>query len=161
MGVSYRAKDNKRLYSVWGHMKDRCYSKTDPSYKRYGGRGITVCDEWKNSFRAFCKWALEHGFDSDAKFGVCTLDRIDNDKGYSPDNCRWVDMITQARNRRSNKIITFHGESHTMTEWSEITGLKKTTLAKRLDLGWNVEDALTKPLIKSKSSLHRRKRDAV
>lgn len=116
-----------RLYGVWGKMKDRCLRENNPSYPRYGGRGITICDEWLD-FASFAEWAMVNGYDKDAPYGECTLDRIDNNKGYSPDNCRWVNEQVQANNRRSNKIVTYNGESHTVAEWSRILGIKLGTL---------------------------------
>lgn len=132
-------------------MIGRCTDENDDAYKNYGGRGITICDEWRNDFQAFCKWARENGFDPNAKPMDCTIDRIDNDKGYSPENCRWVDFRTQARNRSDNRVLEFNGEKHIMTDWAKMFGLKKTTLRKRLNSGWSIEDALTKPIEKCKS----------
>lgn len=88
-----------RLYVVWCSMKDRCYNSSNKSYERYGGRGITVCDEWLHDFQNFYKWAIESGYDEKAPKGQCTIDRIDNNQGYNPDNCRWVDQKTQCSNR--------------------------------------------------------------
>lgn len=84
-----------RLSRIWRNMKNRCYNPNDPNYKFYGSRGITVCAEWLNDFQAFYDWAISHGYRDDL-----SIDRIDNDKGYSPDNCRWVTMKVQATNRR-------------------------------------------------------------
>ena len=90
-----------RLYKVYHNMKNRCYNENSDDYKYYGGRGITICDEWLDSYLAFKDWALSHGYDESAHRGECTIDRINVDGNYCPDNCRWVDMATQSRNRRN------------------------------------------------------------
>lgn len=95
-----------RLYRVWGSVKARCLNKNAPDYPRYGGRGITICDEWRSDFSSFKKWALSNGYDYDAPRMACTLDRIDNDGPYSPDNCRWVGMKEQIANQRRPKTPT-------------------------------------------------------
>ena len=92
-----------RLYAVWASMKDRCYNQNVSQFKDYGGRGIIVCDEWKDDFKAFYDWAVSHGYDENAPHGQCTIDRIDNNKGYSPDNCRWVSMEVQVLNKRPRR----------------------------------------------------------
>ena len=93
---------NERLYAVWRTMRSRCLNPNRPEYKNYGGRGIKVCDEWKNNFSSFYEWALANGYDKNAKRSDCTLDRIDVNGNYEPSNCRWVDMFTQAQNKRRN-----------------------------------------------------------
>lgn len=89
-----------RLYSVWSNMKGRCFCSTNKDYRHYGGRGITVCDEWKDNFQAFYDWSIANGYDKDAKFGDCTIDRIDVNGNYEPSNCRWVSMKVQNNNQR-------------------------------------------------------------
>ena len=84
-------------------MNQRCSNPLDKNYDRYGGRGIFVCEEWRDSFQAFYEWAMANGYDENAPTGQCTIDRIDNDKGYSPDNCRWVTMKTQRNNRMDSR----------------------------------------------------------
>ena len=125
------------LYSLWWNMKRRCGDKTVSSYKNYGAKGIKVCKEWLD-YAEFYKWAYSNNY----KYGL-TLDRIDSNKNYCPENCRWVDWKTQERNRKNNKIITFNGETHCLTEWAEITGINKRTLRNRLLRGWSVEKSLT------------------
>lgn len=133
-------------------MIERCENENNHSFHNYGERGITVCKKWRNDFTAFCKWARENGYSP----GLM-IDRIDNDRGYSPKNCRWTDAKTQARNRRTNVVIEFQGESMTMIEWAETLGLEPHTLQKRFASGWSVERALTTPLVKCKSSRFRGK----
>lgn len=91
-----------RLYGVWKNMKTRCYRKNGDQYKYYGGRGITVCEEWRSSFKAFRDWAYANGYDPTAPRGKCTIDRIDNDGDYEPSNCRWVNSHIQRINQRQH-----------------------------------------------------------
>ena len=136
----------ERLYHVWSGMRSRCRNPKSPDYKRYGGRGITVCDEW-NSYSAFRDWALENGYDSNAERFQCTLDRIDNDKGYSPQNCRWVSLTVNNNNTSSNRFLVFEGEKHTVAEWARIQGLSSALIRTRLDnLHWPIDRALLQPV---------------
>lgn len=129
-----------RLYKEWSDMKSRCYSEKNKRYKRYGGRGIKVCDKWKNSFNAFKDWALSHGYNDNL-----TIDRINTNGDYTPENCRYISVKSQMNNMSRNRKIEFNGEVHTVSEWEDITGIKSGTIRARLDrFGWNVEKALTK-----------------
>lgn len=127
-------------YRRWRGMINRCYNKKHTYYYNYGGRGITICDEWKEDYEKFCEWVNKSGY----KVGL-TLDRIDNDKGYSPDNCRWATRKEQNRNQRTNRKITISGETKLMCEWAEISGVDSKQIYKRIKQGWKNEDLL-KPL---------------
>lgn len=95
-----------RLYNIWSCMKRRCYNKNVGKYKNYGGRGIGVCKEWRESFIPFYNWAIKSGYNKNAKYGECTIDRIDVNGNYCPENCRWVDLKIQQNNRRNNIYVT-------------------------------------------------------
>lgn len=130
---------NSRLYRIWSGMKTRCFNQVDHMYPVYGGRGITVCSEWRDNFKEFQKWALSAGYQDNL-----TLDRIDNDRAYSPENCRWVTVKEQENNRRDNRRISYNGKTQTLSQWSDETGLHRETIQWRLNHGWSVERALTK-----------------
>lgn len=135
----------ERLYGVWHGMRDRCENPHGKYYQRYGARGITVCSEW-NDYSIFRDWALQNGYDPSLQKYECTLDRIDNNLGYYPENCRWTNQREQSNNRASNHLLTYNGETHTISEWSHITGLNKHTIRQRVGrLGWEVGRALTEP----------------
>lgn len=139
------SKDNpiykRRLYRKYWSMRNRCEYPGSRYYYCYGGRGIKVCDEWKE-FEVFEKWAYENGF----KEGL-TLDRIDVNGNYEPNNCRWITQKEQCYNTRRNVYITRNGKRKTVTEWSEITGIGKATIQRRMELGWDEKDLL-KPVDK-------------
>lgn len=131
-----------RLFNVWSMMRKRCIYPKDKRYHDYGGRGITVCDEWQH-FEAFYKWATENGY-SDG----LTLDRIDNNGNYEPSNCRFATFSQQANNRRSNHLLTFNGKTLTMKQWSDELGITYSTIEHRIKRGWSVEKTLTTPMRK-------------
>ena len=139
-----------RLYVVWCNMKGRCYNPNDNRYINYGARGISVCKEWKDDFGAFKEWSEKNGYRPDAKRGECTLDRIDNNKNYSPSNCRWVNYQTQANNKTSNIFLTYKGETKTLAEWSRKIGINADTLGSRIKKGWSVERVIETKINKKK-----------
>lgn len=143
-----------RIYSVWRSMKKRCYRETDKEYKSYGGRGIKVCDNWKNSFLNFYNWSIENGYIEETMLNNrnrLTLDRINNDGNYEPSNCRWVTRDEQDKNRANNFIVEFKGKQYTISELSEMCDIDRTTLYERVAfLGWSIEDAMTRPIRKIK-----------
>ena len=136
---------NTKLFKRWCQIKARCFTKTSTSYERYGAKGITMCDEWKNDFKSFEKWAYENGYDEYLPSTECTLDRIDNSKGYSPDNCRWVTSKDQANNQTTNVILSYNGKSQTISQWADEIGIDKRILYARRKLGWSDEDIITTP----------------
>lgn len=119
-----------RPYHIWRNMRARCNNPKAINYHVYGGRGIKVCDEWNNSFARFWEWASANGYADNL-----TLDRIDNDKGYSPDNCRWATMQEQQNRRRNNHIITINGISHTAAEWCAEYNIPQSTFFNRIKRG--------------------------
>ncbi|MHB0975340.1 MAG: hypothetical protein ACYC0P_13985 [Thiobacillus sp.] len=131
---------NTRLYKIWCAMRDRCYRTNNQNYARYGGRGIAVCDEWRRSFVGFQRWALENGYRSDN-----SIDRIDGDGPYHPDNCRWATDKMQARNKseaKSNLMVEHDGKRMNLSEWSRATNIGYTTLVRRYKKGLRGKDLL-------------------
>lgn len=117
-----------RLYQIYQHMKERCYKQDNKSYHRYGGRNITICEEWlgDNGFQHFFDWAIANGYND-----TLTIDRIDNDGNYEPSNCRWATREQQMNNVSYNVRLTYNGETHTIAEWSKITGIDQDTIQSR------------------------------
>lgn len=129
-----------RLNNIYHNIKQRCLNVKDPKYYCYGGRGIKICDEWKNDFKAFYDWAISNGYDDNL-----TIDRIDNNGNYEPSNCRWATYKIQANNTRKNHYITYNNETHTLTEWASKNNIKISTLSMRLkSKNFTTEKALTK-----------------
>lgn len=135
------ADQRARLYTAWNNMRGRCTNPARPDYEWYGARGITICPEWADSFQAFMGWALENGYRPNL-----TLDRIETDGPYSPENCRWATRKEQANNRRSNRLITMDGRTLSIAQWAEEMGIQTCTLWRRLNNGWPVDRALTEPI---------------
>jgi hypothetical protein len=121
-------------------MRRRCVDAKQPNFSHYGGKGITVCEEWLHNYKAFYDWSISNGYTDEL-----TIDRIDNNKGYSPENCRWADMKTQQNNRSYNKLLTYNGKTQNVKEWAEELGINYKTLWNRLfTYKWSIEKALKK-----------------
>ena len=147
-GIKTHGESHTRLYSVWRTMLQRCDSPSHIQYRLYGGRGITVCDEWRK-FDHFKEWALSNGYDTNAARGECTIDRINNDGNYEPTNCRWVTMREQCKNKREPiQTFEYEGVSHTLSEWGDIVGLEVKVIRERLRNGWSMDLALFTPMRK-------------
>lgn len=136
-GAARRSTTNA-TYIAWLNMKARCYSKNRPDYHRYGGRGIAVCDRWRNSFANFFA-------DMGERPSGMTLDRINNNGNYEPGNCQWATRGHQTENREKTRKLTFMGETRTIKEWSKKLGLNRHALRARINRGWSAEAALSKP----------------
>lgn len=135
-----------RLYVIWRDIKARCFNPNAKGFKYYGGSGIVMCAEWRNNFKSFYDWSILNGYNPNAKREECTIDRIDNNKGYCPENCRWVDNLVQQNNKRNNRLLTYNNETHSTAEWSRILNISRYTLFRRLKLGWTVEKTLSTPV---------------
>lgn len=151
-GLTYD-RDGKiaRLYRIWLGIKTRCFNPNEPGYFRYGGRGIKVCDEWMHNFKTFHDWALDNGYKENL-----TIDRINNNGNYEPDNCKWATSKEQANNRRTNRRITMKGETKTVAEWAEDSNIKYCQIIARLNDGWSLEKATTIPI-----KMKKRKREVI
>lgn len=130
------AHPNNKTYNTWWGMIARCEKKSHKSYFRYGGRGITVCREWRQDFAIFLR-------DMGEALPGLTLGRIDNDGPYCKENCRWETMKEQMNNRSSNRMVTAFGETKTLQQWCDKFNLKNSTVYRRIKRGWDIETALT------------------
>ncbi len=142
---------NSRLYKTWSAMKVRCNDKNSPSFKDYGGRGIRVCDEWKE-FTPFYMWAIRNGYSDEL-----TLDRIDVNGDYEPSNCRWTTQMEQSNNKRNNHFVSIGGVTHTIAEWSRISGISKVTIRSRLEKGWSAKNAVFHPPLRIRRKFYESK----
>ena len=127
-----------RMNNIWANMRTRCNCKTNKDYPNYGGRGIKVCKEW-DQFINFYKWSMDNGYKDNL-----TLDRIDVNGDYCPENCRWITIYEQQSNRRNNVFIEYNGERHTIAEWCRITGLTVGTITSRLSSGCPLDEVFRK-----------------
>lgn len=128
------------LHAVWNTMLSRCNNKNSSSYLDYGGRGISVCEEW-HKYELFEAWAFSHGYIS----GL-TIERVNNEKGYNPENCIWISKRQQARNKRNTRYLSFNGVSKSVLDWSDEVGISTSTIYARIRMGWSIKDALSKPV---------------
>ncbi len=130
----------ERLYSIWVAMNQRCRDINAKNYKYYGGKGVSVCEDWKHNYLVFRSWSIEHGYSSEL-----TLDRINVSSDYGPENCRWVDQVVQNNNTTRNRFLTYEGDTHTMAQWSKIIGLSYSTFKTRLNRGWDIKKIIETP----------------
>ena len=131
-----------RLYKIWLGIKKRCLNKNCKRYYDYGERGISICNEWLE-WSNFKRWALSNGYSDNL-----SIERIDNDKDYEPSNCKWILKNDQSKNRRFCNWITYNGETHDLTDWAKILGIKRTTLSARImTRHWDIEKAFTTPVM--------------
>lgn len=132
---------NTRLHRIWDGIIQRCKDKKCPAYKNYGGRGITVCQEWLDDFMNFYNWAIENGYNDNL-----TIDRINVNSNYEPLNCRWIPKSEQSKNRRNVIYITYNGETNTMKYFAEKYNMSNRTLYTRIKRGWDIHKALNEPV---------------
>ena len=134
-----------RVYKTWESMKARCYNPNDGKYKKYGGRGIKVCDEWlgKDGAKNFAEWAYANGFDENKHQKEQSIDRIDVNGNYEPKNWRFTNAKVQANNRTNTIILEFQGKSQSLQEWADELGISESTIRWRLNKGYSTEKALT------------------
>lgn len=144
--ASKHGQKGTRLYDIWHGMKQRCTNENDKAYKNYGGRGVQVCAEWM-AFEPFFSWALASGYEESL-----TLERVDVNGDYEPSNCTWVTKAEQQANKRTNVRLSCRGETHCVAEWSRISGVSDDRISHRLSKGWDIEDAIFKPVRKKKKS---------
>ena len=134
----------ERLYGVWARMTNRCENPNNSAYKWYGERGIKVCAEW-HDYATFREWAVSTGYDPTAEIHKCTIDRIDTNGDYCPENCKWSDAKEQSNNRRSNRLYTYNGKTQNIRQWADEYDISYKMLIQRLNRNWTIERAITEP----------------
>lgn len=144
----------KRLYNIWLHMRERCYNKNHVAYLRYGGRGISVCDQWREYIN-FREWAVSNGYSEEL-----TLERIDNNGNYEPSNCKWCTTKEQANNRCTNRVIEINGKKHNIQKWCEISGLPRHVADQRLRRGWSPQKTFYTPLLTKGGKVREQRNDS-
>lgn len=136
---------SSKLYGVWVSMRSKCRNPSDNNYKKYGARGITVCKEWDN-YSEFRRWALSNGYVEGENRRNCTIDRIDVDGNYEPNNCRWTTAFEQVNNRRNTIRVEYNGETRSLSQWANVLGIDYEILFHRYSRGWSAERMLTQPV---------------
>lgn len=148
----YHGMSDTRIYHIWKMMKSRCNNANSQNYKHYGGRGISVCKEWdgSNGFWSFYNWSIQNGYTDEL-----SIDRIDNDGNYCPENCRWTTLSEQAKNKRPRKnrlTLTYKGKTMSVNEWAEHLGIDRHVIYQRIKKGWTIEEIVETPLNVSHSN---------
>lgn len=145
MTIDYTIRNsNNRIYRIFKAMKTRCYNKNSSWYKYYGAKGVTICDEWLSDSMKFILWALDNGYEENL-----TIDRINVDGQYSPNNCRWIPRSEQSNNRTLKHLITYNGRTQSIADWAKETGLPwKVIYCRIARYKWSIEKALTIPITK-------------
>ena len=141
---------NSKEYASWNNLVARCTNVNHRAYSLYGGRGIFVCDEWKNKELGFICFLNDMGKSPEG----FSIERINNEKGYSKENCIWANKATQAKNRRTTIFIEHNGKNLCIAEWSKLLGFSKNVISERLKRGWSIKDCLEKPLVNQIAQLH-------
>lgn len=152
MPTTIHGKSHSRLYRIWNSMKQRCANPNTISYKYYGAKGIAVCEEWESSFQAFYNWAMSHGYADNL-----SIDRIDANGNYCPENCRWATNVEQQNHTSYNRLYTYKGETLNVMQWAKKLGMSANMLYKRLLRGWDIDRALNTKNKKMGEIHHERK----
>ncbi|OAV63845.1 hypothetical protein Barb6_03511 [Bacteroidales bacterium Barb6] len=132
-------RDFRKLYRCWANLKLKCLNEKSNRFNSFGGRGITICNEWANDYKAFHDWAISNGYSDDL-----SIDRIDNNGNYEPENCRWTTTTQKRRNNCRNRLIEYNGQTKCLAEWAELNYMTFATLQGRLKMGWTFSKAINK-----------------
>lgn len=134
-----------KIFKRWHHIKERCNNPHNKAYKYYGGRGIKMCDEWNTNFINFYDWSINNGYQDNL-----TIDRIDVNGDYCPENCRWTTIKEQNTNKTNNIWVEINGKKDLITNWCKIYNINRSAVYKRIKRGWNIQQAITTPVIHPK-----------